>query len=481
MKKRFVPVLLFLFLGTAVSAQNLDVFHFMRTNPFLYFDNPSSESIYNGFVALPTSNIHVIANLGSIRYNKLFETDAEGYPVTLTATRFVNSLAKNNYLGVNANVEALGFGFRVGKMFFALDYRVRLNADIRYSKALFGLPVYGNMAYTDKPADMNISANMSLYQELGLSFRYKINDKMALGVRPKILFGAANIHADKVSAIVTTDPSNYGLSMRYDAAMQAAAIMPYTLTFNREDGFNFDYSTDASEITSNLFKNVGFGIDLGFTYKPLPDLSISMGVLDIGYINWKTNTTEMTSVMYDAGRFYEDGAMVFGGLTQNDIEYLANGGRLSDFADSLAYYFPLDVHPSGSYATAVPVRVVAQADYKFGKFSNVSAAIQFRFASHYVQPSLTLAYDANIANIFDFCLAYTMQRMSFDNFGVGLGVNLGYLNLYFGTQNIVAAMAYQDASQLTATAGLVINWGHFKNWRMEHPKKKKEEKETKEE
>jgi hypothetical protein len=316
---------------------------------------------------------------------------------------------------------------------------------------------------------------MSLYQELGLSFRYKINDKMAFGVRPKVLFGLANLHADKVSAEVTTNPTNYALAIRYDAAMRAAAVMPYTLTFNRDQGFNFEYSTDINQITPNLFKNVGFGLDLGFTYKPLPSLSIMMGVLDIGYIKWKTNTTEMSSVMYDAGRFYEDGAMVFAGLTKDDIQELANGGDLSNLLDSLAYYFPLDIQPSGSYATAVPVRVVAQGDYKFGKFSTVSAAVQLRFASHYVQPSLTLAYDANFANTFDFCVAYTMQRKSFDNLGVGLGLNLGYLNLYVGTQNIIAAFSVKNVSQLTATAGVVFNWGHYKNWREAHPKKAKKD------
>ena len=195
------------------------------------------------------------------------------------------------------------------------------------------------------------------------------------------------------------------------------------------------------------------------------------GVLDIGYINWKTFTTKMNSVMYDAGRFYEDGAMVFGGLNKDDIQELVNGGNLSNLMDSLAYYFPLDIKPSGSYVTAVPIRVVAQGDFQFGKFSTVSAAVQFRFASHYVQPSLTLAYDANFFNTIDLCVAYTMQRMSFDNLGVGIGLNLGYLNLYVGTQNIVAAMSYQDASQLTASAGLVINWGHYRNWREAHPKK----------
>ncbi|MBR3466304.1 MAG: hypothetical protein IKH15_03700, partial [Bacteroidales bacterium] len=127
MRKRIIPVLLMMMCCSTVSAQNLDVFHFMKTNPFQHFDTPSSECVYNGYVALPTSNIGVCANLGSIRYNKLFETDAQGYPVTLTATRFVNSLAKNNYLGVNTNVELLGFGFRVGNVFVTLDYRLRLN------------------------------------------------------------------------------------------------------------------------------------------------------------------------------------------------------------------------------------------------------------------------------------------------------------------------------------------------------------------
>jgi hypothetical protein len=455
---------------SAVSAQNLDVFHFMETNPFRHFDTPSSECIYDGYIALPSSNISVCANLGSIRYNKLFETDAEGYPVTLTAPRFVNSLAKNNYLGVNTNVEMIGFGFRVGDMYFNLDYRLRLNTDIRYSKALFGLPVYGNLAYTEKPADMNFSANMNLYQELGLSFRYKINDEMAFGLRPKLLFGAANIRANKISAELATDPTNYGLTMRYNAAIQAAAIMPYNLTFNPEQGFSFDYTMDVDQITHNMFKNVGLGLDLGFSYKPLPELDLSFGILDIGYIRWKTFTTEMSSELNEAGRFYEDGAVVFGGLNKDDIQALIDGDGLSSLMDSLASCFPLDVKPSGPYTTAVPVRVVAQADYKFGKFSTVSAAVQFRFASHYVQPSLTLAYDANFFNFVDLCVAYTLQRMSFDNLGVGIGFNLGYLNLYVGTQNIVAAISYQNASQLSASAGVVFNWGHFNKWREAHPK-----------
>lgn len=456
--------------------QNLDVFHFMRTSPFQNFDNPSCATIYNGYVSLPGGQVHVGGNLGSIRYNNLFATDAEGYPVTLTATKFVNSLSKNNYLGAIASAELWGFGFRAGKKFFiTVDHRLRVNADIRYSKALFGLPVYGNMAYVDKPADMNISANVSAYQELGISFRHKINDRMSWGIRPKVLFGIANLRADKVSVRLTTDPVNYSLAMQYDALIKASAIIPYSMTFDQENGFNFDASMDMNAIKQNLFKNIGAGIDLGFTFKPLPMFNVSVSVLDLGFIAWETNNTQMQSVLYDAGRFYENGDLVFAGLTQDDIQHMIDGGQIGDLLDTFAHYFPLDIGPTGGYVTAVPMRVVFQGDYEFAKHHTVSAAVQFRVASRYLQPSFTIAYDGSFFDIIDVCVAYTMQRKSFDNLGFAIGLNLGYLNIYAGTQNIMSAISFKDASQLTATAGFVFNWGHFKNWREKYPKEKKVE------
>lgn len=475
MRKRLSTIIILAGLVLSLQGQNLDVTHFMRTSPFQNFDLPSYPTVYNGYISLPGGQMHMGLNLGAIRYNNLFETDANGYPVTLTATRFVNSLAKrNNYVGATASAELWGFGFRVKKKFFiTVDHRLRANVDVRYSKALFGLPVYGNGAYMQKPADMNLSANVNLYHELGISFRHEINDRMSWGVRPKLLMGLANLRADKISAILTTDPSNYSLSLQYDAFARAAAIVPYSLTFDEENGFTYDIDWNSTAITKNLFKNIGFGIDLGFSFRPLPMFNVSVGVLDLGFINWKTNTTQMKSVLHDAGRFYEDGNLVFAGLTSDDIQQLANGGSLDGLLDTLAHYFPLDIGPSTAYTTPVPMRVVIQGDYEFAKHHTVSAAAQFRFASRYLQPSLTIAYDGSFFNMLDVCVSYTMQRMSFDNLGVGLGINLGYLNLYAGTQNIISAFAFKSASQLTATAGFVFNWGHIRNWREKYPKVRK--------
>jgi len=454
--------------------QNLDISHFMRISPFLNYETPSASTIYNGYVSLPGGVVHAGVNLGAIRYYNLFETNAEGYPTTLTATRFVNSLAKNNYLGVNSYAELWGFGFRIkDKFFLTVDERLVAGLDIRYTKDVLGLPVYGNMAYVDRPADMEIDANLNMYRELGVSFRHQVNDRISWGIRPKLLLGIANLHTNKFSAHLYTDPTDYSLTMSYNASLMAACVVPYYLTFNAEDGFQFELDPEASIIAGNAYRNLGAGLDLGFSYKPIESLTLSASLLDLGFISWSTSTYNLSSTLNDAGGLYDEGSMTFSGLSQSDIQGIIDGDDASSIMDSLAQYFPLDVLPSGGYTTALPMRFILQADYEFAKHHRVSAAAQFRYASHYFQPSFTIAYDGLFFNVIDVCVAYTMQRRAFDNLGVGIGFNLGYLNIYAGTQNIIAAFSVKSASQLTATAGVVFNWGHFKNWKEKYPKEKK--------
>jgi hypothetical protein len=243
------------------------------------------------------------------------------------------------------------------------------------------------------------------------------------------------------------------------------------MTFNQQDGFNFEMDNDAKTIVGNVFRNVGFGLDLGFSYKILESLDWSAGLLDLGFINWNTSTTQMVSDVDDAGDMYQDGSFTFSGLSQSQIQSLMNGEGYEELLDTLAQYFPMDIAPTGRYMTGLTPRLVLQADYEFAKHHRVSAATQFRFTKNYFQPSLTLAYDGLFFNSIDVCVAYTMQRHSYDNLGIGVGFNLGYLNIYAGTQNIIAAFSVKNVSQLTGTVGLVFNWGHYDNWRKKNPKK----------
>ncbi len=480
MRKFFLVLMVALGSCLTAGAQGLDVTHFMRISPFQHIDLPSSSTIYNGYFSLPTGNIHAGVNLGAIRYNNLFETNAEGYPTVLTATRFVNNLSDNNYLGVAADMEILGFGFRINKRsFLTVDYRLRANLDVKYSRDVLGLPIYGNMAYVDEPANLDMNINLTAYQELGISFRHEFNDKVSFGIRPRLLFGIANLNTQSLSAQIYTDPTDYTITMDYYAAMRAAAIVPFTMTFNQQDGFNFDYNTDVKTILKNAGKNLGFGLDLGITFKPTEAFSLSAGVLDLGFLSWKTSTVAMTSYPDDAGNMYNNGSFTFSGLSASQIQALINGENISELLDTLAQYFPLEIAPTGKYTTTLAPRVVIQADYEFAKHHRLSAATQLRFSSHYFQPSLTIAYDGCFFNAFDLCVAYTMQRNLFDNLGVGVGFNLGFLNIYAGTQNIIAAFSVKNASQLTATAGIVFNWGHYKNWKEKYPKGEKSAKEEK--
>lgn len=472
MKKVILTLFAALCCSLVSYGQALDVTHFMRICPFQNYDLPSSSTIYNGYFSPPTGNIHVGVNLGPIRYNNLFQTNEQGYPTVLTATKFVNSLSKNNHLGVYEDMEVLGLGFRIKDRFFlTVDYRIRSYLDFKYSRDVLGLPIYGNMAYVDEPADLNLNLNMTMFQEIGVSFRHEVNDMISWGIRPKLLFGIANLNTQSLNAQIYTDPKDYTITMMYDAALRAAAIVPFTMTFDQENGFQFNYTKDVGTIMKNAYKNFGLGMDLGVTFKLMPELSLSAAALDLGFINWKTSTVAMKSALDDAGGMYSDGSLTFSGLTQEQIQALMNGDNISEMMDTLAQYFPLEIAPTGKYTTALSPRFVIQADYEFAKHHRVSAAAQFRMASGYFQPSFTVAYDGCFFNLIDVCVAYTMQRHSCDNLGVGLGFNLGYLNIYAGTQNIIAAFSLKNVSQLTATAGVLFNWGHYKNWKAKNAKR----------
>jgi len=481
-KNHFLTCLVVLCSVLSLNGQALDVTHYMRMSPFQHNNLPSSSTIYNGYFSLATGNIQVGLNLGGIRYKNLFETDDEGYPTVLTATKFVNHLSNKNYVGFYDDIELLGVGFRIkSRYFLSIDYRQRANLDLAYSRDVLGFPIYGNMAYVENPADLDMSVNLNAYQELGVSFRHKVNNNIMWGVRPKLLFGIANVSTKNLSAQISTDPQDYTITMTYAAAMRAAAIMPFNMKFNQQDGFQFEADYDVRNIMNNVFKNVGFGIDLGFSYKLKESINLSAALLDLGFINWKTSTMNMNSNLEDAGGLYNDGSFMFSGLSQSQIQSLMEGQGISDFLDTLAQYFPLQISPTGRYATALTPRVVFQADYDFGKYHRVSASTQFRFAKKFFQPSLTIAYDGCFFNTIDVCVAYTLQRNSYDNLGIGLGFNLGFLNVYAGTQNIIAAFSVRNVSQITATAGVAFNWGHYKNWRENHPKKQKSLKEDKKE
>lgn len=469
-KKCATLLLAMLMAMLTVSAQETPLTHFMYLNPHQLRTDPSAEVqlLYNGYVAVPAiGNIGIGLYNSSIRYKNLFETDDEGYPISLTANKFANSLKqKNNFLHLDLDEELLGFGFRFAKkFFFTFDYRLRGNANISFSKDLIGFPLMGNLHYLgeDNPAKLALGIHATLYQEMSLGIQHQLTSKISWGAHAKLLFGAFNVNTRKLNATITTNEDDYSMFLQYDADARLASAIPIQLNLG-----NGTYEVTMADLEwsllGNAFKNMGAGIDLGFRYKLTDKVTLSASLLDIGFIHWKTSAQQVSSALSDGGHFYHDGGFLFSGLSEDDIMQLADEDGRSAFLDSLADYFPLNSEAISGYSTALNPRILIQGQYDLNKSNRIILLAQGTFVKNNFRPALTVAYNGHFFNVFDICLSYTLAPKSYDNLGVGLGFDVGPVNVFFTAHNIIPAINWTRWSKITASAGIVVNWGHIRKY-----------------
>ena len=74
-------------------------------NPYQMKANPATDLPYESVMGLVVGNIGLDFQHTTLRYNNLFDFDAEGRPATVDLKKFANGLKKNNFMGLDANVD----------------------------------------------------------------------------------------------------------------------------------------------------------------------------------------------------------------------------------------------------------------------------------------------------------------------------------------------------------------------------------------
>ena len=450
------------------SAQNLDITHFMSYQSASYSD-PSLMPDSKFYITIPAiGSLHVGLYNSSVKYKKLFETDAEGHPVKITPNTFVNSLSeKNNFIHFSVNEEILGFGFRINHFALGFDYRIRADIDLNYSRDLLGFIFNGNMHYlgASNAAQIDLMASAIVYNEFSANIAIKLH-KLTLGARPKLLLGLLNAHTTKSSATIFTDPDDYSVMLHYDVEALGSFNM-----LDLNDIKSSLPSSDKSEIKDfaidvikNMMKNKGLGLDIGVRYDLMDNFSLAASLLDWGFIRWTVNPRKFSSSVHNGGKYYDNGGFLFQGLTMEDLEDFRTGQ--STLIDSLKTYFPLDTGKTDAFTVAMQPRLVFQADYTLLKKIKFTGVAQGYYANRSFRPSFTLAADVELLKYLDLCAAYTISKKTFDNLAVGLALRFGCFNLYVATQSIIPIIDITNFSKVTLTTGFFLRFGSYKNQAM---------------
>lgn len=450
-KKSIIVALLFA--ATFAQAQTVSPVDFMRMNPYQMKSNPATELPYISVMGLFLGNIGLDVRTSTLRYDNLFEFDADGRPASVNLRQFANSLKKSNYLGCEANVNLLTVYRRLEKGLVTFNYGVRMQSDIKFNDGLFKLLGYGNGAFVgeNNPVEVNLDVDAMAYQELALGYQIKVNDKLFLGGRAKLLLGMAYINTDVFNAKLYTDPDSYALRVEDDIAMR----MSVPRVLYAEDG---KLMTDGLFNAIDLFLNAGFGVDLGAEYRFDDKFSAVASINDLGFIHWGLNNMYGTGKVNNAGQYYDDGGFLFNGLDVDQLQLVISDDSYRElFIDTLKQYFQMEFVPLEAHKTWLNTNVLLRGNYDLNAYNRVSAQLQARFMGNGFRPAMTLAYSGSFFKAFDVCATYTMMKGSFDNVGLGLSVCIGTLHIYATTNNVIGLFKPFNTSGMNVQAGVVFN------------------------
>ena len=282
------------------SAQELRTSYFMETSNYRHQMNPAL--LDSPYVGLLFSNINIgmTGNIGA----KQFIFDTNGLPgytgnyryttfmdPNVDAKTFLNKLHDKNRFDLYLNYNLFSVGFKAWGGVNLLELNLRSNTNLTLPKGLFE---FAKTAGEKEHYEFGgLGMRTQNYMELALGHSRDINKQWRVGGKLKFLIGAA--YADFTADNVTLDMTEDAWRIQSDAQVKASLLKSDVIhedpSKNSADG-----RPRVKELDNFGFSLPGFGmaLDLGVTYKPIDNLTLSAAITDLGFISWK-NTHHASS------------------------------------------------------------------------------------------------------------------------------------------------------------------------------------------
>lgn len=355
-----------------------------------------------------------------------------------------------NQLSINLafNYEIFHYRFRSKNWYYGVNLNVRSVNNIALAKDMIGLVANGNDYYAGRNIDFS-STNVSsmTFNELGFSMARNLN-RFNIGFRAKLYQGVSMIQTDDLTLKIQQPESPTGeVKATLSGIVRTSGAPLLTDSINGRKRTKDEEDINSDGLSS--LKNLGTGIDLGFTYDVNNRLTVGASLIDFGFIKW-TNQTYTYEV--------KNGNISFDGLNDDQIR---DDSTLTDELDSLTQ---LITPTSGSkgFTTFLPWRYFISANYKLNQRNTLGAIIQGRYVLGKIQQAYTLSYSRKFGDNFDLTANYSIIGKSYSNIGLGWAVKWGVVQWYMVHDNILAYIQPSTANVVSVRMGINFVWGEIR-------------------
>ena len=361
-------------------AQQLNSAYFTNDYKFRHTMNPAYGNEQN-YVSMPGFGNVNVSTMGNFGYedvifdNPMFPSTSKDrlttfmnpYISTADALKGFNS-GDNKILG-DVSITVLSAGFKGFGGYNTVELNARTSFGVSMPYELFEFAKNtGNRTYNIG----NISANGQAFAELAFGHSRQINEKLRVGAKVKLLFGAGrgDVNIDNVKADLAADDKwTVSGHAKSEVSVKGFTYKTEEKEYKEEGRGTYQYVNDVDVDGAGL-GGFGLAFDLGGVYKINNDFTVSAALLDLGFIKWSNNM-----VAVNGGEEF-----VFNGFHDVAVNEDRGGSTLSmqgdKYADQLADFANLqDKGDEGGRTTGIGATLNLGCEYTLPVYRKITFGV----------------------------------------------------------------------------------------------------------
>ncbi|PLX05677.1 MAG: hypothetical protein C0598_13930 [Marinilabiliales bacterium] len=406
-------------------------YHFV---PQSSYNNPALIPDGKVIVGIPVLSSIAHTTYSKFGFNDFFQEKSDS--LYLDLNKVISKSDKANMIAEYVEHDLILIGLKIQKNYLNFGIRNRLYSRITYSEGLLKLIWNGNLSYIDEKLDLSsTSVSHDHFLDYYAGFAFKINENIGLGVRAHYLQGLSSIETQRNNiSIITSSEGDNGFNFDANASF---LINTSGLVYDSTDGFRFnDYAFN--------FTNSGFSFDIGAEIKINERVNVTLSIIDLGKINWKSNLKSFES---------ESENVKFSGIT---VDIDSQDDIFEQYADSISEL--IDVKEfEASFSTSLPTRVYTGLEYySLDRKNRISLLMAGLFMKEKFIPSVSVGFDRDVSKHFAFKVNYSYLPYSPLNLGAGFSFNFKPFQFYFLTDNIFSTFLWDSQRYFNLRLGINI-------------------------
>lgn len=433
-----------------VFSQTTGSMYMLQENFYSQMLNPSYMRNDKAFViAVPGLAGATIGNSGNFKISDLVVKDKSGNMV-VDIDNFYKTGNLESSLKDWSTVPWVFIGFPVNDGMVSIYLKEQVQSSLGFKLKALEFFSNGNVPINYRSyntGDFNYQG--MAYRELAVGYVKNINEKINIGVRGKILFGAALAEVNNWNYGINTTANGDAVELTSNGTGRLS--LPVPLILNEDNRILFMNSKNAVGKYLGTFHNPGLAVDFGATIYFNGKSWLSVSANDIGAIWFRHNTMNIT----------QDGSYLFRGFDiSNSIESKRSEGYINPFnlmlntKDSIRNVYRAVVDTVNFVQTLVP-KTALHYQYSFNEQFSIGVTNQSAFYKNSFLNILTISALQKAGNfsIFENINLYGINTVTF---GAGVQYEGRFGQVFAVTDNLLAVYHPARNESFSMSVGISI-------------------------